>query len=118
MFSNQQRTVSITPVSGSKVIVNGVPVSKRIELQHLVCLIVCICIIFWMYFNHEEIHHAVHFQILIRMVICVNYQVEFWFIVNLPLFRADEGSTCLGFEQHLPVHRLPIGALRRGLESL
>uniref|UniRef100_A0A673IZ46 Kinesin motor domain-containing protein n=1 Tax=Sinocyclocheilus rhinocerous TaxID=307959 RepID=A0A673IZ46_9TELE len=35
IFSNQQRRVSITPVSGSKVIVNGVPVSKRIELQHL-----------------------------------------------------------------------------------
>ncbi|XDV42884.1 hypothetical protein PO909_011472 [Leuciscus waleckii] len=35
VFSNQQRRVSITPVSGSKVIVNGVPVSKRIELQHL-----------------------------------------------------------------------------------
>ncbi|XP_026085621.1 kinesin-like protein KIF28P isoform X2 [Carassius auratus] len=35
VFSNQQRRVSITPVAGSKVIVNGVPVSKRIELQHL-----------------------------------------------------------------------------------
>ncbi|XP_077095110.1 kinesin-like protein KIF28 isoform X4 [Siphateles boraxobius] len=35
VFSNQQRRVSITPVSGSKVIVNGVSVSKRIELQHL-----------------------------------------------------------------------------------
>ncbi|KAF4101992.1 hypothetical protein G5714_016792 [Onychostoma macrolepis] len=35
VFSNQQRRVSITPVSGSKAIVNGVPVSKRIELQHL-----------------------------------------------------------------------------------
>ncbi|XP_067223860.1 kinesin-like protein KIF28P [Chanodichthys erythropterus] len=35
VFSNQQRRVSITPLSGSKVIVNGVAVSKRIELQHL-----------------------------------------------------------------------------------
>ncbi|XP_043119666.1 kinesin-like protein KIF28P isoform X1 [Puntigrus tetrazona] len=35
VFSNQQRRVSVTPLSGSKVIVNGVPASKRIELQHL-----------------------------------------------------------------------------------
>ncbi|XP_039521725.1 kinesin-like protein KIF28P [Pimephales promelas] len=35
VFSNHQKKVLITPVSGSKVIVNGVPVSKRIELQHL-----------------------------------------------------------------------------------
>lgn len=55
VFSNQQRRVSITPVSGSKVIVNGVPVSKRIELQHLVCLIICICIIFYMHFNRKVI---------------------------------------------------------------
>lgn len=41
VFSNQQRRVSITPVSGSKVIVNGVPVSKRTELHHLVCFIMC-----------------------------------------------------------------------------
>jgi len=55
VFSNHQKKVLITPVSGSKVIVNGVPVSKRIELQHLVCLIICICIIFYMYFNHKDI---------------------------------------------------------------
>ncbi|XP_021322979.3 kinesin-like protein KIF28P isoform X2 [Danio rerio] len=35
VFSNQQRRVSITPVSGAKVIVNGLQVSKRTELQHL-----------------------------------------------------------------------------------
>ncbi|XP_051578465.1 kinesin-like protein KIF28P [Myxocyprinus asiaticus] len=35
VFSNQQRRISITPVLGSKVIVNGMPVSKRTELQHL-----------------------------------------------------------------------------------
>lgn len=115
VFSNQQRRVSITPVSGSKVIVNGVSVSKRIELQHLVCFIICICIIsYYMHLNHKEIHHAVHFQIWIRKVICVNYQIS----VNLPLLRSDEGSTRPGFEQHLPVYWLPFGALRRGLESL
>lgn len=119
VFSNQQRRVSITPVSGSKVIVNGVPVFKRIELQHLVCFIICIGIIsYYMHMNHKEIHHAVHFQIWIRKLICVNYQVEFWFSVNLPLLRSDEGSTRPGLEQHLPVHWLPFGALRRGLESL
>ncbi|XP_056333418.1 kinesin-like protein KIF28P [Danio aesculapii] len=35
VFSNQQRRVSITPVSAAKVIVNGLQVSKRTELQHL-----------------------------------------------------------------------------------
>ncbi|XP_057200736.1 kinesin-like protein KIF28P [Triplophysa rosa] len=35
VFSNHQRRVSITPVSGSKVIVNGTSVSKNTELQHL-----------------------------------------------------------------------------------
>lgn len=36
VFSNHQRRVSVTPVSGSKVIVNGTSVSKNTDLQHLV----------------------------------------------------------------------------------
>ncbi|XP_058255298.1 kinesin-like protein KIF28 [Hemibagrus wyckioides] len=35
VFSNQQRRVTITPVSGSKVIVNGISISQTTELQHL-----------------------------------------------------------------------------------
>ncbi|KAG9268979.1 kinesin-like protein KIF28P [Astyanax mexicanus] len=35
VFCNQQRRVTITPLSGSKVIVNGVPISQKTELQHL-----------------------------------------------------------------------------------
>ncbi|XP_072546291.1 LOW QUALITY PROTEIN: kinesin-like protein KIF28P [Salminus brasiliensis] len=35
VFSNQQRRVTITPLSGSKVTVNGVPISQKAELQHL-----------------------------------------------------------------------------------
>ncbi|KAK3563580.1 hypothetical protein QTP86_030937, partial [Hemibagrus guttatus] len=34
-FSNQQRRVTITPVSGSKVTVNGAAISQTTELQHL-----------------------------------------------------------------------------------
>ncbi|KAL7872724.1 hypothetical protein AOLI_G00117950 [Acnodon oligacanthus] len=35
IFSNQQRKVTITPLSGSKVTVNGVTVSEKTELHHL-----------------------------------------------------------------------------------
>ncbi|KAL6477242.1 hypothetical protein MHYP_G00130770 [Metynnis hypsauchen] len=35
IFSNQQRKVTVTPLPGSKVTVNGVTVSERTELRHL-----------------------------------------------------------------------------------
>ncbi|XP_063040301.1 kinesin-like protein KIF28P [Engraulis encrasicolus] len=35
VFTNEERRVSLTPVSGSKVMVNGLPISQRTELQHL-----------------------------------------------------------------------------------
>ncbi|XP_030635096.1 kinesin-like protein KIF28P [Chanos chanos] len=35
VFTNQQRTVSVTPVAGAKVTVNGVLISQKTELQHL-----------------------------------------------------------------------------------
>ncbi|KAG7465773.1 hypothetical protein MATL_G00157120 [Megalops atlanticus] len=35
VFTNRERRVAITPEAGAKVIVNGVPVSHRTELQHL-----------------------------------------------------------------------------------
>ncbi|XP_036397503.1 kinesin-like protein KIF28P [Megalops cyprinoides] len=35
VFTNQERRVAITPEAGAKVIVNGVPVSHRTELQHV-----------------------------------------------------------------------------------
>lgn len=38
VFRNEQRRVTLTPMTGTKVIVNGNPVSKATELQHLVGL--------------------------------------------------------------------------------
>lgn len=36
VFRNEQRRVTLTPLAGSKVIVNGNAVSETTELQHLV----------------------------------------------------------------------------------
>lgn len=38
VFRNEQRRVTLTPMTGTKVIVNGNPVSQTTELQHLVGL--------------------------------------------------------------------------------
>lgn len=38
VFRNEQRRVTLTPMTGTKVIVNGNPVSQATELQHLVGL--------------------------------------------------------------------------------
>lgn len=38
VFKNEQRRVSLTPMAGSKVIVNGSAISQTTELQHLVGL--------------------------------------------------------------------------------
>ncbi|XP_076835241.1 kinesin-like protein KIF28 [Brachyhypopomus gauderio] len=35
IFSNQKHRVTVTPVSGSKVTVNGIPITEKTELQHL-----------------------------------------------------------------------------------
>lgn len=81
VFRNEQRRVTLTPLEGSKVIVNGNTVSQPTELQHLVGVNIL----------HEELRVTDHTH------------------THTPGSAVSSaGPSDSGFQLHLPVHRLPL----------
>lgn len=86
MFRNEQRRVTLTPLPGSKVIVNGNAISQTTELQHLVGL-----------------STDTDFMICLFDVLLKNTQDIFLSLFFLPL-----GPSHSRFQLHLPIHWLSV----------
>lgn len=93
VFRNEQRRVTLTPMTGTKVIVNGNPVSQATELQHLVGLDSNLNYMMW----------------LCDMLLKYTLYIYIYIL---------SGSPHSGFQLYLPVHWLSIREMRGRLESL